>query len=346
MSQSPPYLSVVVAARNDNYGGDFELRLQNCINWFSYYAVKYKLPAEFIVVNYNPVIDRPPLNESIKFPPSSNVLFRLITVPNHFHEGISNPAVRKKVPLYEYVAKNIGIRRAKGQYILSANPDILIDPAIIKFIAGKKLKADFYYRANRCDYKNDLKLVNPATDLPTVRSKVFRIFKKGFMWPLQMGTFWPFQLWSLERKNRKKLNYEFWLLENEKWANEKLIPVTYDNMSFKFHSNCSGDFMLMHRNAWFNLHGHPENTYLSMHTDAIAVAMAFYSGLKEHVFFEPVYHQDHERRFVADNNQPDIFAMFRKFEDDSRQMEKEGKPIIYNNEDWGFASEVFTETVF
>ncbi len=343
MQQSNPYLSVVVAARNDNYGGDFELRLQNCLTWFAFYADKYKLPVEFLIVNYNPVEGRAQLADTLKFPKSAFVRFRLVTVPVEFHEKISDGSIRKKVPLYEYVAKNIGIRRAKGKFILSANPDILIDPAIIRFIADKKLKSDSYYRANRCDYKNDLRLVNPATDLAKVRSKVFRIFMKGFMWPLQMGFFWPIQLWWLERKNRKKLDYEFWLLDNEKFANEKLIPVTYDNMSFKFHSNCSGDFMLMAKEAWFNLHGHPQNTYLSMHTDAIAVAMAFYSGLKEQVFFPPVYHQDHERRFVADNSQPDIFAMFRQFEDDSRKMEKDGRPIIYNDENWGFANEPFEE---
>ncbi|MDB5283147.1 MAG: hypothetical protein JWO06_2222 [Bacteroidota bacterium] len=91
-----PYLSIVVAGRNDNYGGDFEQRLQNCITWYCYYADKYKLDTEFLVVNYNPVADRPQLKEVIQFPKSDFVQFRMIPVPNACQEKISDVKVRKK----------------------------------------------------------------------------------------------------------------------------------------------------------------------------------------------------------------------------------------------------------
>lgn len=343
MKSDTTYLSIVLACRNDNYGGDFNIRLQNCINWFAHFADKFGLNSEIIIINYNPVLDEKPLTETINFPKSKSVSYRIITVPQSFHEKISDEDVRKKLPMYEYIAKNIGIRRAIGEYILSANPDILIDPAIIYFMAKRKMKANFYYRANRADYDLRGKEIEPFKDLKRVRQSVFRIFMKGYKHSIKAGTFSSYQLLKKFLINRLKIWYNLQLVKHEDFANKYTIPITYDNIALKIHANCSGDFMLMHNSKWYKLRGHPQNTYLSIHTDALMVAMAFFSGLKEKTFFYPVYHQNHERRFVADNSNPHIYAMFRHFEDEGKRMEQLRTPIIYNQEDWGFINENFEE---
>lgn len=335
---------MVVAARNDNYGGDFEVRLQNCVRWFVYYADKYQIKSEFIIVDYNPLTENKPLKEIIEFPNTATVMFRLITVPNAFHEKISDPIIRKKLPMYEYIAKNIGIRRAKGVFVLAANPDILMDPSIFEAIT-EGLNNSSYYRTDRADYPSGLKSVFPDGDLPKIRKAVFKMFVKGFQYAITSPGVSRFQLLFLRIKNNLRLRKELLLVRYKKLADKFSIPHNPDYIEFKIHSNCSGDFMLMHRDAWNTLHGYPENTYLAMHTDAIMVAMAKFSGLMEHVFFYPVYHQDHARRFVADNNNPDIFAMYRKFEVDAQEMEAQGKPKIYNDEKWGFPDEAFEEYI-
>ncbi|MDB5282631.1 MAG: hypothetical protein JWO06_1706, partial [Bacteroidota bacterium] len=260
-----------------------------------------------------------------------------------FLEKLSDVKVRKKIPYYEYVAKNIGVRRDRGEFILAANPDILMDPAIIQKIAKHQLSADCYYRVNRADYLKGLDQIDPAEDLQKIRSRVFRFFLKGFTYTIEPGTFSTLKTILLYLKNRARLFYEFRIIPFEKLVNKFDIQVKYNNIEFNMHCNCSGDFIMMHNRAWAKLKGHPEGTYLPMHTDAFTVATAYFSGITEVVFFEPVYHQDHGRRFTADNSDADIFAAYMKFEEDGRQMQKMGKAIIYNDDNWGSVNEVFEE---
>src|SRR5687767_3830661 len=103
---SAPYLSIVVTARNDNYGGDFNERLQNSIYWISAVVEENKLPAELIIVDYNPVPENPPLAQMFKWPEGRRYLtIRLIHVPSETHKNLINPAVRKTVPLFEFIVK-------------------------------------------------------------------------------------------------------------------------------------------------------------------------------------------------------------------------------------------------
>ena len=60
-SNAAPYLSVVAASRNDDHGGDPLIRTQIFINNFARQCEKYRLSAELIIVDWNPVIDRPGL---------------------------------------------------------------------------------------------------------------------------------------------------------------------------------------------------------------------------------------------------------------------------------------------
>ena len=112
-----PYLSLVVAARNDNYGGDFTHRFQVFVNVLSGWAHRYKLDAELIVVEWNPPPDRPALREQIAWPADRGSLrLRLIEVPQEIHRRLPNSG---RMPLFEYIAKNAGIRRARGRYVIA-----------------------------------------------------------------------------------------------------------------------------------------------------------------------------------------------------------------------------------
>lgn len=339
-----PYLSIVVAGRNDNYGGDFNFRLQNCINWFVYYANKHALSAEFIIVNYNPIPGERQLNEILVVPPSNYVKVRFITVSGIFHEKISADGIRKRLPLYEYVAKNIGIRRAAGEYILSANPDILFDPHIIKTIARGQINEQEYYRADRCNFEKPKDPISVG-DLNRVRNQVKSVCAKGKDFLLSFKGLFVANILYYKTRSYLFRKYYFLLRNNPFLAKLMYVYVAEEYMCYKLHTNAAGDFLMMHRNNWEKLKGHPEKTLLPVHVDSISVAEAKYSGLKEHVFFYPIYHQEHESRFRSRDEDEGVKKMYALFEYDAREMEARASAKIYNQDDWGFPSEKFEEMI-
>ena len=346
-----PYLSFVIAGRNDDYGGDFNERLQNSVHFLAKSIEQYRIPIEFLIVNYNPLSGKPSIYDAIDWPKNRQYLtFRIITVPPELHQQLEQEGVRKSVPLFEYIAKNIGIRRASGRFICAANPDIIFDPAIIRCLRKQRLLHKAYYRVDRCDFKNtDLNGVHNLSGLKVIRHNVYRIFLKGNKYEVKSGSHLGWQLFKRRLYNYFRLKYDIHLLKIDKFAQEKLnLTVDYHNAEFFCHCNVSGDFMLMHRDNWFKLNGYPEKTRLSLHTDALMVVMAFTSGLKEQVLKWPIYHQEHQRRYDADKSGEDqsLRDAYLQFQDDAQRMLKDKKPIIYNNEDWGLRDFQFDELIF
>lgn len=111
---------------------------------------------ELIVVEWNPVPERLTLSEAIDFPPSC-LPTRIITVPNEIHATKANSA---KMGFYEYLAKNVGIARAKGEWILVTNPDIVFSEELYDWLGNGKFTQTFggapgkgiYFRADRYNF--------------------------------------------------------------------------------------------------------------------------------------------------------------------------------------------------
>src|ERR1041385_39726 len=182
-----PHLSVVLVARNDNYSGDFNDRLQNSMRWLSCLIAKNKLPTELIIVDYNPVPENEPLIKMLDWSVNKYFDIRLLHVPNEIHQRLINPAIRKTVPLFEFNAKNMAIRRARGTYILSTNADIIFHPSIIKFIAKRIPRKNCYYRTDRFDFKkiDCYDFEHPYQTLRKIQHNVFRIMLKGYGYHLK-----------------------------------------------------------------------------------------------------------------------------------------------------------------
>jgi hypothetical protein len=89
---------------------------------------------EIIVVEWNPPKNPPRLVDTIRWPTWTHGIIRLIEVPEQIHQELPNA---EKMPLFEYLGKNVGIRRARGDYILATNPDIVFSRALLEFIAGQ-----------------------------------------------------------------------------------------------------------------------------------------------------------------------------------------------------------------
>lgn len=330
MNRENTYLSIILAVRNDNYGGDFIQRLQNCITWNTSLLEKNKVKTEFVLINWNPIEFNVSLKSAINWPKYRHfVKFRIIYVPKEIHQIYTNPSIRKKLPLYEYLAKNTGIRRAKGKFILSMNPDILISENLIKKISKKKLKKDSFYRANRIDFEEN-----------NIENKT-RVWLKGFVYKTTDFHFFSMCFNELICFWRKKSILFESFFKRRNWN------VYYHNAEYIYHCNVSGDFMLLHRDNWYKLKGNPENTYLPLHTDALMVVLAGTSGLKEIVFSAPIFHQEHLRRFNADEKEnKENRNAYLYFQNESQEMIQNKKPKQYNDENWGLAKFDLKEEIF
>jgi len=62
-----PYLRVVVTSRNDDHGGDPLKRLQTFVNCFDAQCRRTGLDAEVIIVEWNPLREKPRLQTLVRF---------------------------------------------------------------------------------------------------------------------------------------------------------------------------------------------------------------------------------------------------------------------------------------
>src|SRR3989449_10644714 len=141
-----PYLSVVVTTRNDDHGGDPLKRLQAFVNCFDEQCRRFGLNAEVIVVEWNPPEDRPRVGALLRLPNSCACTYRFIEVSPDLHQQLRYADV---LPLFQMIAKNVGIRRARGRFVLATNIDIILSNELIEYIASGRLQHGHLYRVDR-----------------------------------------------------------------------------------------------------------------------------------------------------------------------------------------------------
>src|SRR5262245_7880597 len=109
-----PYLSVVATARNDDHGGNLLARMRVFVNALLSQCKRHNLLAELILVEWNPTADRPRLAQALEWPPEDGPCqVFIIEVPPEIHQRYRHWRV---LPLYQMIAKNVGIRRARGEF--------------------------------------------------------------------------------------------------------------------------------------------------------------------------------------------------------------------------------------
>src|SRR4051812_35829285 len=146
--RTQPYLSVVVTTRNDDHGGDPLKRLQAPVNCFDEQCRRTGLDAELIVVEWNPPADKPRVSELLRLPPAPACDYRFIDVPPDVHQQLRFADV---LPLFQMIAKNVGIRRARGRFVLVTNIDILFSNELVELLARRQLQPGRLYRVDRHD---------------------------------------------------------------------------------------------------------------------------------------------------------------------------------------------------
>jgi hypothetical protein len=343
-----PYLSVIVAGRNDNYGGDFIQRLQRFVDRLSYLVEKFHFPSELVLVNYNPVPENESLETLIQWPADRSFLvIRMICVSPEIHQQFIDPDTRKTVPLFEFLAKNIGIRRALGTFLLVTNADILFSEQLFHFIARKTLKKACLYRANRIDFRvegEEPLAVHTADFEKQVGAGAFEFFLQG-------GTFnvsWPRSL-SIRLKLLSAYNglrQVLYLLFNHfafgRWINSWLNVYPENLFLLQHHCNASGDFALLDRNSWWTMGGYLEDTWIATHTDSLHLMNAATLGYETTTLPYPIFHKAHERRYDFSKPNPDMERMYLRLIADVKKMQKTGDHLK-NKTDWGGEEYVLKE---
>ena len=141
-------ISIIVTTRNDNYDGCGLHRNQVFVRVLLALAKRHRLDAELIIVEWRPPSDRPGLAEAIRWPRDKTIPVRLIQVPEEIHRTIEHSDV---IPFFQMQAKNVGIRRAKGDWVLCTNADLLYSDEMIAYLSTGGFGRHCYYRAARHD---------------------------------------------------------------------------------------------------------------------------------------------------------------------------------------------------
>lgn len=328
-----PRLSLVFAVHDPDYAGGLLRRTQTHLDALIASAQRARLDVEIVIVEWNPRPDRAPFRESLRWPAALGcVRLRFLEVPSALHRALPNA---DRIPIFEYVAKNAGLRRARGEYLLATNPDLFFSPALVRWLARARLLPDSFYRVDRRDLSADLEPGRTvAEQLRFSRAHVAQVHA-------YYGSYAPHRpgLWSrLGRRDAgRALRREY---ERHRRGVPPPMPPT-DTPQARLllpadglHRNAAGDFFLMHRDRWFELGGHPE-LYTHAHVDSILCWIAASSGLAQRILPDAcrLYHQPHPRASHAGFPQTDWQPWYERY----AEARRSGKALAVGAPRWGLA---------
>jgi hypothetical protein len=288
-----PYLSVVAASRNDDHGGDPLRRTQIFINCFARQCEKHRLPAELILVDWNPVPDRPGLAAVLQLPPASAYCTaRVITVPASLHARIK---YGDKLAFFQMIAKNAGIRRARGRFVLATNIDIIFSDELMAFIGRQQLDPRKMYRTDRHDMQAGL------SENLTLEETLAYAWANPIRCHRRLG---PSVLLDALYRTRdhvractpdldavRRVGGVALREQDGVWQ----LGVERNASIEHLHTNGCGDFTLLAREAWAAIRGYPEFEAFSFNIDSMGLVAAHYAGYEEVSLLPPCvcFHIEH-----------------------------------------------------
>src|SRR3989344_5285849 len=324
-----PYLSIVVTSRNDNHDGSLLYRMNMFVKVFCKQLVRYpNFPVELIIIEWNPSSHLPTLSSILPLNKiSSNLSIRILTVPSHIHKRIANST---KIPLFQFIAKNVGIRRARGKFVLCTNIDVLFSQALFKYLQTCNLRKNELVRSVRFDVP---KRLPDSFELNKILSYCDSHIIRAF---------WP---WGTEELIHSGTNIQMKFL--------RMIRLKLYKGIF---TNACGDFTLMAKKNWHTLRGYPEFPLHGVKIDSLLLHAAFSLVLTQRILPMNmcVYHIDHPRSWTSAKSKglleyyqklgiPTIER--NKYSKLINKMQSDKKPIYFNDKTWGFINENFHESI-
>ena len=341
-----PYLSIIVTTRNDDHGGDLLKRTTCFVQGVYHQAKKFPIDIELIIVEWNPPSDRPFLKDVLPKPSEgSTVKLRYIIFPESLHKTYR---MSDSLPLFQMIAKNVGIVRAEGEFVLCTNIDLLFSDKLFQFLSAKKLKTGNFYRAIRSDIPKEVMAIEDFEgQLNFAKANVMaRLGKrKGHEYLFGIPDF----VYGFTN-TATILNFIF------KYLLSKFYEVEHFEM-LSLDTHACGDFTLMSKEDWIKIDGYPELDLYSIHIDSMGLVAARALGVKQ-VILEPEccsYHIYHADGWESFKDSPiDLIRFIEKRPGlDWHSVDSTGKWMIKNQKgwnlnkpDWGWANNKFDEYVF
>ncbi len=129
-------------------------RLQTFVNALIAQVARYEVPLELVLVDWNPPPEKPKLAEALQWPADFGpCTVRCIEVPPELH---ARQRHADALLLYQMIAKNAGIRRARGSFILATNIDVLFSNEFFEWLREGGLRPGKMYRLDRHDVASDV----------------------------------------------------------------------------------------------------------------------------------------------------------------------------------------------
>ena len=306
------------------------------------------------MLNGIPLKIRPPLAEELRFPDDKGpCAIRIIQVPPEIHSQYKHAS---DLPLYQMIGKNVGIKRALGEFVLATNIDIFFPDSLICFMRDK-LEKGVLYRSDRLDIPNELPLTESFDDLLAFcQDEHFRINGKfgtqnlnppPFFFKSALKAFFTKTAASIKSKSKKITSSKAWKALFLAWR-EMFINRFHLFFYPQLHLNGCGDFTLLSNDDWQKLRGYPEWDMFSFHIDSVLLFQAYYHGIREIDLPREmsIYHIEHGSGYSAEAAK----SLFQRLDEKGiaylkyldflrviRKLRLSKTPIVYNDEHWGLS---------
>ena len=307
------YLSIVAASRNDNHGGNLDNRMNAFIKSLAENCKKYEILSELLLVEWNQIPNAKSLSDRLNLVSNEYLNLKIITVSQDHHLKLPNS---DRLEFYQMIAKNVGIRRASGEFILATNIDVIINQNLFKFIADKKLKKKTIYRCNRhCidyDYNDnfDEAHLNQFTkfidkkyySLDVITNKRHYVYSSPYKYLIALfDLIFKSNYKDIFKKNitiKKLIIFFKQRLANQIINFSRKISFYFKNIKLfqkKLFTNACGDFTLLDKDSWLNLKGYCELPIYSWHLDSLLLWEARFKKYQFYDFNDKyfIYHMNH-----------------------------------------------------
>lgn len=350
-----PFLSIVVASRNDDHGGGLLGRMQAFVTALAAQVDRHGLDAELVVVEWNPPPERLGLAGAITWPSAALLQTRIVRVPPDVHARIDNARI---LPFHQMIAKNVGLRRARGAFVLATNVDVVLSDALAGSLVPGRLDPQRQYGAIRHDADivpiegeslDDLLRRCAGATIAVRHTRGTVRLSDGKETPIH-GRFT-----GLPKLIGVPLRAAFYApaaLRDVATAAGRTGGVrarlALELARVDLHTSACGDFTLLPRAGWGRLRGYPELPIYPVHLDSLLVYEAHYAGLSQEILPGPLFHLDHGDSYgrapTAGHEALDRVRQedipFSTDADLARwivDLRRGHRPVPRNGEDWGLA---------
>jgi hypothetical protein len=266
-------------------------------------------------------------DHSLEPPPA--IVLRVITVPLSFTHTIPNPF---NLTMLEHHAKNVGLRRARGRWLLVNNPDTLPSPDIMPFVKqannGWPDSSAAFYRAHRMALA-----LPPTIALSPVHSADVRVSRLERMLEMSLVTNKASldldddsSSWAGDVLDREQVGWDYPIIlaDDSCLDGPPVLNMDYTNSSTlddvlrrlgpsrQLYSMASGDFVMMSRQAMFAVGGYVQVAQ-NWNVDSFMLCQAVGSGLHQVILSLPcaVIHQFHPRTRYYSSFAQQMYPEFR-----------------------------------